>query len=133
MILSQFQTLSLAPSAQNTFVYLGATQCLFLDDGTSAAGSAKLRIGNLESTLGVPLEAWVNSNGSTTGNPTINGIEPGSASGYVTLPPGPYILTLRPPVLAAAVSITLVANQNLTVYLYVDYLLGNSTLMLADN
>jgi hypothetical protein len=136
-IASQFQTLSLAPSTQNTFFYLGATtnQYLVLDDGTPAAGSAKLRIANLDNALGtVPLEAWVNSNGSTTGNPTINGVELGSASGYVTLPPGPYVLTLGSPVsLAATVPITLVANQNVTVYVFVNYLLGNSTFILADN
>jgi len=125
---SQFQTLSLAPGTQNTFFWC----CyLFLDDGTPAAGSAKLRIANLDNLPGVsPLEAWVNSNGSTTGNPTINGVELGSASGYVTLPPGPYILSLAS---AATVPITLVANQNVTVYLFVGYLLSNSTLILADN
>jgi hypothetical protein len=131
-IQSQFQTLSLAPSTQNTFVF---DDGLFLDDGTPAAGSAKLRIANIDSALGtVPLEAWVNSNGGTTGNPTINGVELGSASSYVTLPPGPYILTLGSPVsLAATVPITLVANQNVTVYLYETYLTGNLTLILADN
>jgi hypothetical protein len=130
-IQSQFQTLSLAPSTQNTFVFDLGNQFLFLDEGTPAAGSAKLRIANLDDLPGLsPLEAWVNSNGSTTGNPTINGVEFGSASGYVTLPPGPYTLTLES---AATVPMTLVANQNVTVYLYVNYLLGNSTLILADN
>jgi hypothetical protein len=137
VIQSQFQTLSLAPSTQNTFVYLGASQSLFLDDGTPAAGSAKLRIANTDGNLSGPLEAWVNSTGSTTGNPTISGVALGSASSYVTLAPGHYILTFGLPLLGITeflpVPTTLVANQNVTVYLYVNYLLGDSTLTLADN
>jgi hypothetical protein len=133
VIASKFQTLSLAPSTQNTFVY---NCCLLLDDDTPAAGSAKLRIANLNVGLSGPLEAWVNSTGSTTGNPTISGVT-GTASGYVTLPPGPYIVTFGLPLLGITeflpVPITLVANQNVTVYLYVNYLLGDSTLILADN
>jgi hypothetical protein len=137
VIQSQFQTLSLAPSTQNTFVYLGASQNLLLDDGTPAAGSAKLRIANTDGGLSGPLEAWVNSTGSIAGNPTISAVTLGSASSYVTLPPGSYILTIGLPELGITgvlpVPITLVANQNVTVYLYVNYLLGDSTLILADN
>jgi hypothetical protein len=134
---SQFQTLNLSPNTQNTFFYLGANCFLFLDDGTPAAGSAKLRIANTDGGLFGPLEAWVNSNGSTAGNPTISGVKLGSGSSYVTLPPGPYILTLGLPELGVnstlPVPITLVANQNVTLYLFVNYLLGDSTLILADN
>jgi hypothetical protein len=129
---SQFQTLSLAPGTQNTFVYLGASDYLFLDDGTPADGSAKLRLANADGGLIGPLEAWVNSNGSTTGNPTISGVTQGTASGYVTLPPGPYILTLEPFVETVG-PITLVANQNVTVYVFVNFLLGNSAFIVADN
>jgi hypothetical protein len=140
---SQFQTLSLAPNTQNTFFY---NCCLFLDDGTPAAGSAKLPIANLDNQVFGPLEAWVNSNGSTTGSPTMSGVKLDTASGYVTLPPGPYILTLEGPVTGTGLDgafgpgpgggpgpITLVANQNVTVYLYVTYLTGNLTLTLADD
>jgi hypothetical protein len=133
-IASQFQTLNLSASTQNTFVYLGAltNQYLFLDDGTPADGSAKLRLANADGGLIGPLEAWVNSNGSTTGNPTISGVTQGTASGYVTLPPGPYILTLEPFVDTVG-PITLVANQNVTVYVFVNSLLGNSAFIVADN
>jgi hypothetical protein len=137
---SQFQTLSLAPSTQNTFVYLGASSELLLDDATPAAGSAKLRFANFGVAMACssPVSVWVNSNGSTTGNPTIRGVTGVAVSGYVSLPPGPYVVTSGCTLSGvqfdiAGEPITLVANQNVTVYVFVNYLLGTSTLILADN
>jgi hypothetical protein len=120
MVPSQFQTLNLSPNTQNTFILVAPDRgYLFLDDSVPAAGSVKLRVANADADLNAPAAAWVNSDGSTTGNPTISGVELGSASSYATLPPGQYIVTCEPDsIVALYAPTTLAANQNVTVYLW---------------
>ena len=132
---SQFQTLNLSPDTQNTFVLVAPGRgYLFLDDSVPAAGSVKLRTANADADLNSPAAAWANSDGSTTGNPTISGVELGSASNYVTLPPGQYIVTCEPDSLVAGPT-TLAANQNVTLYLWDpnDFLGLQIAFILADN
>lgn len=140
LVPSQFQTLNLSPNTQNTFVFVEPEfGYLFLDDSTPAAGSVKLRIANTDPTVGGTLSAWVNSTGSSTGNPTISGVTLGSASDYVTLPPGSYfvrfnlgcVLPFGPDCIVIGPT-TFAANQNLTVYMFTD-LDTHEPFILADN
>jgi hypothetical protein len=128
LVPSQFQTLNLSPNTQNTFVFVEPEfGYLFLDDSTPAAGSVKLRIANTDPTVGGTLSAWVNSSGSSTGNPNISDVTLGSASSYVTLPPGSYfirfnlgcVLPSGPDCIVIGPT-RFAANQNLTVYMFTD-------------
>ena len=141
LVPSQFQRLKLFPNTQNTFVLAGGfgqyEGYLFTDDSTPASGSVKLRIAHADPTFPDPVTAWVNTDGSTTGNPTISGLTLGSASSYLTLMPGSYIETFAIPCFVSTICIsvgpnTLSANQNLTVYVLNE---GSSHtgLILADN
>jgi hypothetical protein len=149
LVPSQFQTLNLSPNTQNTFILGGGMDgevegYLFLDDSSPAAGSVKLRIALVDPgalTLETPsVSAWVNSTGSTTGNPNISGVTLGKASSYLTLPPGSYFEVFDiscagiPPIpfCSKVGPTTFAANQNLTVYLLNE---GPFTrpLILADN
>lgn len=145
LVPSQFQKLNLSPDTQNTFILGGAMDgevegYLFLDDSAPAAGSVKLRIALVDPMAPSPVSAWVNTTGSTTGNPNISGVTLGSASSYLTLPPGSYIEVFDiscagiPPIpfCAKVGPTTFVADQNLTVYLLNE---GPFTrpLILADN
>jgi len=125
LVPSQFQSLNLPPNTQNTFVLIDPeTGYLFRDDSTPAAGSVKLRIANADPSVGGTLSAWVNSNDSNTGNPTITGVTLGSASGYVSLPPGTYFVNFNVGCVASscirAGPTSFAANQNVTVYVFSD-------------
>ena len=139
LVPSQFQALNLSPNTQNTFVLVeDGVGYLFIDDNVAAAGSVKLRLVNADVSPFAPTAAaaWVNSDGSTTGNPTISGVQLGSASSYVTLPPEQYIVAFGPnSTLLALGPTTLPANQNVTVYLWCPDLLGpiDYAFVLTDN
>lgn len=139
LVPSQFQTLNLSPNTQNTFVLVeGEVGYLFLDDKVVAAGSVKLRLANADVSPFAPAAAaaWVNPDGGTSGNPTISGVQLGSASSYVTLPPGQYIAAFGPnSTLPNLGPTTLAANQNVTVYVWCPDLLGpiDSAFVLTDN
>jgi hypothetical protein len=136
----QFQTLSLAANTQNTFVLGGSTQIagfLFVDDDIPAANSVKIRIANADPTTGSP-GAWVLPQGMTpSGNPTISGVAPGSASSYLVVAPGDYVETFAISCFIApnCISVgptTFSANQNVTVYILNEGL-SHRPLILADN
>jgi hypothetical protein len=143
LVPSQFQKLNLSPNTQNTFVLGGTTDTdidgyLFLDDSAPTSGSVRLRIA-LIAYWPVPVSAWVNPNGSSTGNPTVSGVAVGSASRYLTLSPGPYFVTFSLPCplpssgnCIVAGPTTFAANQNITVYVLNE---GDTfrPLILADN
>jgi len=140
LVPSGFQKLNLAPNTQNTFVLGGATQIqayLFTDDSSPASGSVKLRVA-IADAYPLSVSAWVNTDGSTTGNPTISGITVGSASSYLTLTPGSYFVTfsLSCPLgeqnCIAVGPTAFAANQNITAYVLNE---GDTfrPLLLADN
>jgi len=142
LVPSQFQKLNLSPNTQNTFVLSGGTTdivgYLFLDDSTPASGSVKLRIAFVTDWLG-GVSAWVNPNGSSTGNPNLSA-QQGAASSYLTLSPGPYFVTfslpcgfLTTPNCVVTGPITFAANQNITVYVLYENDDNFLPLILADN
>jgi hypothetical protein len=132
LVPSQFQSLNLSPNTQNTFVLMGPEiGYLFLDDSTPASGSVKLRIANADPSGIGTLSAWVNSNDSNTGSPTISGVTLGSASSYVIVPPGTYFVNFNVGCFSASGSVSscvkagpvpFAANQNLTVYVFSNQL-----------
>jgi len=135
LVPSEFQTLNLAPNTQNTFVLSSSTASyVFADDGAAADGSVKLRIASVGEG---GVSAWVNTDGSTAGDPTVSGIELGSVSSYLTFTPGRYVVTtslscLFTPNCIKIGPAALAANQNVTVYILNE---GQSfsMLILADN
>ena len=142
LVPSQFQKLNLSPNTQNTFVLSGGTPdivgYLFLDDSTPASGSVKLRIAFVTGIGFGGVSAWVNPNGSSTGNPNLS-VQQGAASSYLTLSPGPYFVTfslpcgfLTTPNCVVTGPITFAANQNITVYMFED-LDTHIPFILADN
>jgi Domain of unknown function (DUF4397) len=148
---SQFQKLNLASNTQSTFVLGPPTSFavnapnagyLILDDDVPAANAVKIRIANVDPTGPALLSAFILPAGtSPSGDPTISNVALGTASNYVTVPPGSYNVwfVIQEPSLGAPSSpytpwgpTTYPANQNFTVYLMqeLDIFRG---VILADN
>jgi hypothetical protein len=145
---SQFQNLNLKANTQSTFVLSAPPSenlsdpdvgYLFADDDTPAANSVKIRIANVDPrnpTVG----AYILPSGMTpSGNPSISDLAIGTASSYMTLPPGSYTVwfvgnfgVLGPQQYLNWGPTTYSANQNYTVYLMqqIDF---SRAVILADN
>jgi hypothetical protein len=142
-LVPQLANLNLAPNTHNTLIVVGTVDAipaggyLLRDDDTPAANSVKLRIASTDPTVGT-LAAWVLPDGTTpSGTPTISNVMLGSASSYLTLPPGAYdetfaITCFVGPNCIGVGPTTLSANKNVTVYVLSEGL-SHRPLILADN
>jgi hypothetical protein len=137
----QFQNLNLQANTKNSFV-LGSIDTttgavLFQDDDVPAANLVKVRVADVSNNVPT-MSTWIVPTGTTpSGNPTISGVQVGSASSYITIPPNTYDIYL--PGLncgfdanCSEVTATLNANQNFTVYLLFEDN-GSRALILPDN
>jgi hypothetical protein len=145
---SQFQKLSLTNNTQNTFVLSPPTSgnvndsdagYLFVDDDTPVANSVQIRIANVDP-RNPTVSVYILPNGVTpSGNPSISSLTIGTASSYMTLPPGSYTVwfvgnfgVLGPQQYLSWGPTTYSANQNYTVYL-MQQIDSDRAVILADN
>lgn len=151
LVPTQFQELKLTGDTQTTFVFgppmtfsnnAPYTGFLFADDDVPAANSVKIRIANVYPSGPASLSAFILPEGTMpSGNPTLNNIALGSASDYVTVPPGSHTVWFVVPAKTLGTPpspytswgpTTYPANQNFTVYL-IQESDTNRAVILADN
>ena len=145
---SQFQKLKLASNTQNTFVLSGPpsenvndpdTGYLFVDDSVPAANSVKIRIVNVDP-RNPTVSAFILPNGvMPSGAAPVSNLAIGTASNYITLPPGSYTVwfvgnfgVLGPVPNMSWGPTTYSANQNFSVYL-MQQIDSSRAVILADN
>jgi Domain of unknown function (DUF4397) len=145
---SQFQNLNLVNKTQSTFVLSGPPSenlndsdvgYIFVDDNVPAANSVKIRIVNVDP-RNPTVSAFILPTGTMpSGNPPINNLAIGTASDYITLPPGSYTVwfvgnfgVLSPASNMPWGPTTYPVNQNFSVYLMQE-LNSSRAVILADN